>query len=223
MANEMTDIIHDIAHRIGEYEMVEPFHHATILRAVNRIYRSLNTELHSLEKSYAVAAGTFSSTVKSIDKPSDMVRPFLFQDSDGDMLAITYVLPNDFNASSGVFTFTIIGDVMYFSNVDEDSEFTIWYYSAGSTLVDKEDADLSDGEANAPEWARHYWDVLYYGASVELKTDYPMYRNDTVEYSRLRGELKYSTQRKQHSITPMIPGGVGSVNVRNDYDYPGLT
>lgn len=222
MANEIVNIIHDVAHRIGEAKMEEPYHHDTFLRVINRVYRMLNTELHCLEKSYNVAAATFSDSVNSINAPADMIRPFAFKDSNGDQMAITYVQPERFNASYNSLTCTIIGRTIYFSGVDEDSAFTMWYYSSGSTLVDKEDTDVDTGEANAPEWARHYWDILYYGAAIDMKTDYDLYKSDSVEFNRLKSDLRYSTQRKQHSVTPMIPGGFNVPSNRNDYDYPGL-
>lgn len=221
MANIIGDIIQDVKHRIGEFTNVPPYHNASILRAINRIYRRLNSELKCLEKSYDIAAGTFES-VSYMSKPSDMIMPFKFTNSDGDVADIDYVAAEVFDSSNGIATFTVMGDKLYFSSVNSESSFTMWYYSAGFVLVDANDEDVETGEANTPEWQAHYHDALFYGACIELKQDYALFRSDAVEFERMKSQLRESHYRKQMGVTPEIIGGIGRSGNLDDYDVMGL-
>jgi hypothetical protein len=228
VANKIDEIIQDVQHRIGEYDGNPPFTKASILRTINRIYKQLNSELKCLEKFHVYAAGTFDDDVYYVEKPEQMIMPYRFTDEDNNIIALDYVQPELWSKETSGATFTImgintlgVGQQMYFSGVDAETAFIIWYYASGSELVDKDDADVGTGEANTPEWQLHYYDALYYGASIQLKQDYPMYESDVVQFNRLKKGLRESHYRKQMGVTPEIPGGIGISRNLDDYDIMG--
>lgn len=217
MANVIKDMIEEIAFRINEANMEIPFQEPTIRRAMNRLYRKWNTEFLCLEKLYPISAGTFSSSVKYIAKPTGFIAPFKFLDSDGEITELDFMNEGQFNANDTDPTFTIMGDTIYFSNVDADTVLSMWYYSFGLTLVNKEDGVFTAAtEINTPEWEDNLHDALFYGTCADLKNDYPMYKADLRSVEEMKALLSRSNFHKQ-AVTSQVLGGIKVARRISDY------
>ena len=122
-----------------------------------------------------------------------------------------------FNANDTDPTFTIMGDTIYFSNVDADTVLSMWYYSFGLTLVNKEDGVFTAAtEINTPEWEDNLHDALFYGTCADLKNDYPMYKADLRSVEEMKALLSRSNFHKQ-AVTSQVLGGIKVARRISDY------
>ena len=147
MSNAVGELIQDIAYRIGEAKMNEPFTHAVILRAMRRVYQQLNEELKPIEKELSI---DFS------DDPLDGDLDEGYYNLPSDCIAVSKIpdyryVPYQAWKSSETKTFTVYLNRIYFSNVSSSLSLTIAYISAGYTLVDQ-DSGLASTEINEPEY-----------------------------------------------------------------------
>ena len=207
--------IDNIAYRIDDPKLLRRHYAPYILRMMNRVYRRINTELRCLEKTWDLDFSILSPLVQYMSHPTDLIEPFRIEPY------YSFKDPNEFVFENESFseqakTFTITAGRFYFSNIQEDDTFTVWYWSSGFELVDKEDGDLETGEINVPEWP---WDgvkdLLFYATCIEISRDYPMVEHDTLTAKKLVADLQRLGYHRQ-SVTPNIMGGWGRKNERDD-------
>jgi hypothetical protein len=214
----MGERIDDVAFRINDPHMLRRHYAPYILRTMNRVYQRLNRETKCLEKSVTFDFSTLDPLVNYWAIPSDMIEPFRIEPILGYRNPQQFVFADDAEVSGAeTGTFTIANGKFHFSSVTAESLYEIWYYSTGLVLVDKEDADLLEGEINTPEWpweALHQ--LLFYATCIEISNSYPMYEQDYRRYEELKQMLHQACYHKQ-SITPNIMGGYGQRTVRDPY------
>jgi len=226
MSNIVRELIIDVAFRLGNPEMTDPFTQPIIFRQMKRLYESLNQEYYPIEvkKEFGSSDYTLDAHLGySATEPSDVIELFKikhYTGSDDDGIDKDFV---DFDRykNSDSRTFTMNNGRIYFSSIAGTETIRIDYYSMGKTLVDKANADVLATEVNDPEYDRDVKQILLYGTATMLKTDYPLYRSDLVEFDRLRDIL---SKRRFHktSINPAIVGGSRQVISRLDYSSRSL-
>ena len=202
MSNKVNDIMHDIAHRLGETRMEEPFTSAVIKRAMQRVYDQLNQEYKPIVREWSIDFGVTPLSGSLADGymtlPSDWIVPY-------SMSPGYEYRPWEVYESTENKVFSINNGRIYFSNVDADTTITVNYYSSGYTLVDKADADVLTGEVNTPEYPLHLQQILIYGTCIDLKSDYPQYKYDLYKYNELRSFLGLYSSHHQE-VTPETSG-----------------
>lgn len=209
MNNWVSDCIDDVQDRLGKPAgLDEP----KVLRAMQRCYEDLNRVYRLVEKSLVIAAGDLSDSVNYVALPAGWICPYRVEDSTGSPEDFDYVAVQAFDAAWGSLTISEFDGRLYFSGVSDSTALTIYYYSLGSTLAAKEDADLAAGEVNALEWNRGDKSLLLYRTCLELDTEYPLAALDLVKVQRMEGEIN-RTQANRQRVKPPIVGGTDEVYV----------
>jgi len=217
MSNAVGELIQDVAYRIGEPKMEEPFTHAVILRAMNRVYQQLNEELKVIERELSI---DFSApgALDSVDDgywhlPDDCVALFKVPN-------YRYV-PSEAFSNTESYTFTIYMNRIYFANADENLSLTVAYLSSGYTLVDQ-DSGLGDTEVNEPEYPDFLQQILLYRTAIELKNDYPKFESDIRTFMQLKSALgRRRTLKQLVSVEKTGPQKYSTLVDTDDYDEYG--
>lgn len=185
------DILNDIVSRLPE-EVFARYGEPGILRAINRLYHNLNRETECLEKNHTLAGD------HPFALPDDVIKIFDIRDQNDDQ--IVFVNPEVFDSEEDDY-WTIRNRCIEISSYDETSEtFTIQYFSSGFELVITVADPLT--EVNEPEWPeKSLHSILFYGVVTELSQKHDSYKQDRLEYYRLKNELMRLNWDKQ-SATP---------------------
>lgn len=186
------DLIHDIALRIGEPRMEEPYTHEVILRAMRRVYERLNEQHKVIQRELSIDFSNPGDN-DSVDDgywhlPDDWIAPFR-------MVPVYKYVPKELFINTESKTYTIYNRRIYFANVDADTTFTIGYYSSGYMLVDSDNP--GEGEVNEPEYPKYLQQILLYGTAIELKTDYSKFESDLRTFMKLENALSRERTLKQ--------------------------
>lgn len=205
---EIKDIITDIVFRCGKnvLQFGEPF----LERKINALYWRLNREYKAVTRqiTFTFTALDVTNEVNYKDLPVDWIRPFRiypYREWRG---------PNIFQ-NDEAYTFTIHGNQIYFTNIEEGDEYVIEYYSKGYRLVNRTDSDITTLNsalpvpdplyANKPEWPEELQELLVVELGPQLKAEYPLRNDDLARAYVLKGELNKLHIHKQEAA-PVIEG-----------------
>lgn len=215
------EIIEDVIHRVGKSLLME-YGEPHFLRALNRIYGRLNAEHTPIIEETVLSAGTFGDAA-TYDLPARYVRLIRLKPHR------EYISPVLFNDLSVGSIYTFLGQTMHFTNVDSDTEITLWWYSTGKNLVI--DVVSEDDDIATPEWPADIHQLLIYETAMELSADYPLLKKDIYAARKLTSRLaaiNYNAQaaspqqmRDGYAIRP--PGRFSNNQLDDDgiFDYGG--
>lgn len=203
MANIIKEMLQDVATRLGNPTMQEPFTAPLILRKMNDVYHEINEDAKALQSTYV-----FDSTNRETGEdywtlPSDFIQVYGIECGDD----IQFIDPDsiDWAETEYLYQYTIEDGKIKVPNAASDFEMTLHYYSAGLELANLDDADLTAGtNTNTPAWdARHRW-TLVLGTCLRMSAEYPGSDRDEVEFqlgkSRLTGK-KYSSSSTEPRVS----------------------
>lgn len=204
--------IDDISYRIRNPKGEKWQHYPHILRVLNRLYHRLCRDYRLVQKPLVMDFSTLSTFVNYWSLPGDYINLYHIDDD------YTWVDPTEFDETE-IGRYTITRGRIYFSGIDATTVITMLYYSSGNTLTTKATESLEATECNLPEWTDRALDqVLYYGACIELKDDYPGRAADVDIYNRLEIQLKdaFGNVQDKDFETPSDPPATGSIDA---YDF----
>lgn len=210
MANEVVGYIEDITQRLGK-QVLHSNGPMFILRTMNRVYQQLNRNCLPVQNELLIAAGDLSAAVPYVAQPTDWIRPFRIEPY---REYIPANLRNDRNSECVYYFFN--GNI-YFTEVDDSSEITIWYYSSGLTLVDAETP--AAGEVNAPQYPADLQQIVMYATALELSADYPMRNADERTYRQLKSALSMLRLNQQETGPHAIRDGLDRQHTTTNYNF----
>lgn len=198
MLNEFID---DISFRIQNPMGQRWQYYPHIQRTLQRLYWRLNKEYRLVKDSLAMDFSTLSPFVASWALPRWFMKLYKL-DPDFDWRE-----PDEFDPTESS-TYTINAGRIYFGGIDATSVVTMYFYSSGKKFVVKATVDLLTDECNEPEWTDRSLDqALYYGACIELKTDYPGFNHDVNEYNEMKRRMadSFDSEQDKDMILPGDP------------------
>ena len=196
MMSTVTELVEDVGFKIGDPDhddVIQP----VILRAMNRIYQSLNMRYLCLEAEFSISAGNLSSTTIFKAVPADWIRMFRMSPK-RDFRAKEVFLDDEDN------TFSVYRSRVYIANASATSAFTIGYFSSGLVLLDEGSA-VADVSVKTPEWPTHHHQTLLYATALEVSKTYPGRVEDANMLLGMKMEL--SKLRNLHDLSsPSLSG-----------------
>lgn len=205
MANIVKNLMQDVADRIGNPMMTEPFQAPLIIRKMNDVYHDLCDETRCLQKEYDLDEDNRTDDEDYWELPSDFVELYRLEGEDGAVIDYVEPVRIDSEESEYPYQFSIYDDKIYFQNAADDFEMTLHYYSRGFELVNLEDADLTTGtNTNTPEFGAGFYRMLVLGTCLELTQDYKGAERDLFEFERIKSRLRGKKYSRQ-STSPFFP------------------
>lgn len=221
MANVVEEIQEDILFRLGD-PAGDNYRKPVVLRAMNRVYKQINSEdktrgLVSRETTFTFSASDITNEINYKTLPTDWLKPYRINPKRD--WREPAVFRNDEQ-----YTYTADLSQITISSVSEaTTTFTVRYFSSGWTLVNKEDADLAaSGEVNTPEWPLFLHQLLLKATCLELNLEYPQAKQDMLDVKMLKSAA-FSYVWSRQATDPVLSGPNRDISAltRNAYSTEG--
>jgi len=201
MSNAINGICFDILNRLESANLAK-INHETVLRRMRKVYMAANRECKCIQRTYTVDEDNRETDEDYWILPSDFLELFAKEGSLRGSYTFQGAPGFDYDTR---YSFTIEGDgatkKLIVPGAPDDFSMTLHYTSLGKLLVDLEDDDDdydTDTESNVPEWeSEDLWDGLIFGTCIKLSNEYNFYKEDYVEFTRIKGILRNTVFNRQ--------------------------
>ena len=210
MANVVSDLVYDVAQRIGidPAMMDEPgLNFGSILRAMDRVYHQINRELKCIQIQYSLDEDSREEDEDYWVLPSDFVAVYVWEGTDADKYS--HRIPSTFDYEEEYdWTIEGVGDEwrIIIPSAADDFDMNMHYYSEGLTIVSEADDDLAATETNTPEWPTSFHALLMYATCLEVSADYPHREQDIINVARMKEQLA-GLKRSFQTTDPTVAQG----------------